>query len=172
MYSNLHIHSFLNSLRGAGRRLGQGTVRQSKLWSAQLNQQLHHCRDNASQTLRSLRGRDLKDKLRTLLSMFGHFIRETYLDKPARLIRQGFSKRTACFMIAGILPLFMAVAMMLVPAMVFSSPQSRSYYHFARTLAFDPASLLPLMLGLVTLTVMLRMPPRKRVQHGGPSRFA
>jgi hypothetical protein len=172
MHIHLHNNPVLTNLLGAGRRLREGTRRHSRKWSEEIIQELHRCCDSAANTVRSLHGRDFKSKLLTLLAIFGRFMRETYLDKPVRLLRQGFGKRTACFMIAGVLPLFTALVMIVVPAMIFSSPQSRSYYHFARTLAYDPASMLPVLLGLITLTVMLRMPPSKRVQHGGPGGFA
>jgi hypothetical protein len=148
------LRSARSALLKAGRQVTERTRRLSEEWS----DEFRHCCEHAGTAARSLRGLDPKSRTRTLLGMVKHFLRETYIDRPLQMVRGGLSRRAAWFMIVGQLPLVIGLAMIAIPKAVFSSPESRAYYHFADTLAGEAVSLLPVMLGLVTLTILLHLP--------------
>ena len=149
------IVSIFANLLGAGRRLGERTRRQSRQLSGELRQSCN----SAVRSLQSLRQFDRRQLIREIPRAIGHLLRETYVNRPAALLRSGIAKRTAWFMVAGSLPLLIALSVILLPTLIFDSPQCRAYYFFARTLIGDPFSLLPVLLGFVAVTTILHFPP-------------
>jgi hypothetical protein len=147
--------SIIATLLGAGRRFGRRTRRESRKLSSELRVSC----SSAAKSLSSLRQYDRKTLLRKIPAAIGHLVLETYVTRPLALLKGGIGKRTAWFMITGLLPLLLALAVILVPAMVFDSPQNQAYYFFARTLAFDPVSVLPILIGIIAMGVMFYFPP-------------
>lgn len=147
--------SIFATLLGAGRRFGIRTCKQSK----ELSGELRHSCSTAAHSIGSLRQYDRKELLRRLPRALGHFLLETYVRRPLFLLREGIGKRTAWFMIVGLMPLMLALAIILLPTMIFDSPQNQAYYYFARILAFDPLSMLPVLIGIVAMSTMFYFPP-------------
>jgi len=141
----------------AGRRIGERTREQSK----ELTGELRHSCNAAAQSISSLRQYDRKELVRKIPRAFGHLLHETYVKRPLALLHTGIGKRTAWFMITGMLPLLLALSVILLPSVIFDSPQSQAYYFFARTLAGDPISLLPVLIGLVAISSVLYFPAAK-----------
>jgi len=73
-------------------------------------------------------------------------------------VSHGITKRTFAFMCAGLLPLLAAAGMIAIPAMIFNTPNQQAYFFFGRMLQSDSASLIPLLLGVLSLIVALRFP--------------
>jgi hypothetical protein len=150
--------SILATLLGAGRQFGERTCQESKELSTQFRQSC----STAAKSLNTLRQHDRKVLMRKVPAAVGRFLFDTYVKRPLALLQIGMGKRTAGFMITGLVPLLLAVATMLLPLLIFSSPQSEAYYYFARTLAFDPISLLPVLIGIIVMGALFRFPPAEQ----------
>lgn len=137
---------------------------QTTEWADELSVQ----RRELATALRGLRRLDRKTALRQLVRAVGRFLRETFLLSPARLLRQRLGRRTLGFMFAGVLPLLAAGLLIAVPALLFNHPDQRTYFFFANILRSDAASLIPLVLGVFSLVVVLRIP----LQSGDPGHHA
>jgi hypothetical protein len=99
-----------------------------------------------------------KTALRKLVASVGRFLFDTFLRSPFRLLRVRLEGRTVGFMLAGLLPLFGAAILIAVPGLLFDRPEQRAYFFFADILRSDAASLLPVLLGVLSLVVALRFP--------------
>jgi len=156
--------SIFATLLGAGRRFGERTREQSK----ELTGELRHSCSTALQSLNSLRQYDRKQLMRMIPRAIGHLLLVTYVKRPLALLRSGIGKRTAWFMITGMLPLLLALSVILLPSLIFDSPHSHAYYFFARTLTGDPLSLLPVLIGLGAMSTIFYFPPAKiETEEGG-----
>ncbi len=109
-------------------------------------------------SIRELFAKNHKTALLELSRAFGGFLFDTFIRSPIRLVNHGITTRSFAFMCAGLIPLLAAAFMIAVPAMVFNTPNQQAYFFFARMLQSDAASLIPVLLGLLSLIVALRFP--------------
>ena len=157
MISQPTTQSIFDTLLVAGRCFGERTREESKVLTGELR---HSC-STVAHSISSLRQCDRKQLLLKIPRAFGHLLLETYVKRPLALLRTGIGMRTAWFMITSMLPLVLALGVILLPPIIFDSPQHQVYYFSARILATDPVSLLPVLIGLITMNTMLYLPPAK-----------
>jgi hypothetical protein len=148
-------HQFLTSaVLTSACRFRQAVRHQATEWSAQLSRLLIERRI----ALRALRHQDRKTATRDLGRAVGQFLCDTFLRSPARMLRTPVGKRTAGFMLAGLIPLLAACSLVALPGLIFNHPEQRAYFFFARVLQSDAASLVPFALGMLSLVAALRFP--------------
>ncbi len=86
------------------------------------------------------------------------FLHETFVIAPRLLLAGKYDKRKAGYIIAAACPILLAVLFMTVPSLLFPTPQHNAFFHFANIVATDAASTIPILLGIVSTTLGLRMP--------------
>jgi hypothetical protein len=94
-----------------------------------------------------------------VLSQFdGEFFRNWFIDGPKLLLKGKFSRRAAFFLTIGALPALMGVAYILLPDVLFPTPQHNAFFHFAKVVSSDVASLIPIGIGLIATIFSFRLP--------------
>ena len=146
--------SIFATLLGARRQFGAPDPRKSKTLSSEFRSSC----SNAIGAIRALRQHGWKPMLWKIPLACCRVLVETYITRPIALLRKGIGKRTAWFMLAAMLPLGLALAVTLLPPLIFDSPVSQAYYFFAHTLACDPMSLLPILIGWITMSTTFHLP--------------
>ena len=94
-----------------------------------------------------------------VLSQFdGEFFRNWFIDGPKLLMKGKFSRREGVFLAIGALPALMGAAYIILPDFLFPTPQHNAFFHFARTVSHDVASLIPLGIGVLASLFSFRLP--------------
>jgi hypothetical protein len=94
-----------------------------------------------------------------ILSQFDRdFFRNWFIDGPKLLLKGKFSRRAGLFLVIGAMPALMAAAYIIVPDILFPTPQHNAFFHFARTVSSDVASLIPLCIGVIATIFSFRLP--------------
>ena len=94
-----------------------------------------------------------------ILSHFdGEFFRNWFIDGPRLLLKGKFSRRAGIFLAIGAMPALMGAAYVILPDVLFPTPQHNAFFHFARTVSSDVASLIPLGIGVVASLFSFRLP--------------
>ena len=94
-----------------------------------------------------------------ILSHFdGEFFRNWFIDGPRLLLKGKFSRRAAVFLTIGAMPALMGAAYVILPDVLFPTPQHNAFFHFARTVSSDVASLIPLGIGVIASLFSFRLP--------------
>lgn len=86
---------------------------------------------------------------------------------PRALIEARYGKRQAVVLMLGSIPSILALILLTVPAFLFPTPEHRAFYQFAWSLTHEPVSFLPMLIGIVTLALCLRIP----LEGNAPSIF-
>jgi hypothetical protein len=98
----------------------------------------------------------------TVADVFGHFdgrfFRSWFIDGPRLLLTGRFTHREAAFIAMSALPALLAVALITLPAYLFSSPQQNAFYHFGQCLKGESFALLPMAVGVVSSLFGFRFP--------------
>lgn len=84
------------------------------------------------------------------------YFRDWFVLGPKLLLKGGFSKRAAAFMIASAAPGILAALFVIVPGILFHTPEHNAYFHFAKIV--EGNSFLPLFLGMVSSVFSFRFP--------------
>lgn len=84
------------------------------------------------------------------------YFRDWFVLGPKLLLKGGFSRRAAAFMIASATPGILAALFVIVPGMLFHTPEHHAYFHFAKIV--EGNSFLPLILGTVSSVFSFRFP--------------
>ena len=74
------------------------------------------------------------------------------------LLAGNYEKRKAAFVIAATCPILLATLFLTIPGFLFPTPRHNEFFHFANALGSDFTSAIPLMLGVISTTLGLRMP--------------
>jgi hypothetical protein len=94
-----------------------------------------------------------------ILSHFdGEFFRNWFIDGPRLLLKGKFSRRAGLFLVIGAMPALMAAAFLILPDILFPTPQHHAFFHFARAVSGDVASLIPVAIGVVASLFSFRLP--------------
>lgn len=94
-----------------------------------------------------------------ILSHFdGEFFRNWFIDGPKLLLKGKFSRRAGFFLTVGAMPAFMAAALLTIPDILFPTPQHNAFFHFARAVSGDVASLIPVGIGVIASLFSFRLP--------------
>lgn len=86
------------------------------------------------------------------------FFRDWFIDGPRMLLKGRFTRRAGAFMIASALPSILTALFLTVPGLLFHTPEHHAFFHFAKTLEGDGASLLPILLGSLSSLFGFRLP--------------
>ena len=86
------------------------------------------------------------------------FLVETFVTSPRLLLAGHYEKRKAAFVIAATCPILLATLLLTIPGFLFPTPRHNEFFHFANALGSDFTSAIPLMLGVISTTLGLRMP--------------
>lgn len=97
-------------------------------------------------------------RLRTAASETAHFLKLCYVDGFRALVAARYDKRQAGLIIASTIPVLLSAGVLFVPTILFPTPEHKEYYHFARTLANDSISMIPVALGAIATTLGLKIP--------------
>lgn len=94
--------------------------------------------------------------------LLGHFDRAFFrawlIDGPRMLFKGRFTRRAGAFMIASALPSILTALFLTLPGLLFHTPEHHAFFHFAKTLEGDGASLLPILLGSLCSLCGFRLP--------------
>lgn len=97
-------------------------------------------------------------KLKIAASRTTHFLKLCYVDGFRALVAARYDRRQACIIIAATIPALLSAGVLFIPTILFPTPEHKEYYHFARTLAEDSISMLPVALGAIATTLGLKIP--------------
>ncbi len=84
------------------------------------------------------------------------YFRDWFVLGPRLLLKGGFSKRAAGFMIASAAPGILAALFVLVPGVLFHTPEHNAYFHFAKIV--EGNATMPVLLGMVSAIFSFRFP--------------
>jgi hypothetical protein len=94
-----------------------------------------------------------------ILSQFDReFFRNWFIDGPRLLLKGKFSRREGLFLAIGAMPALMAAAYLTLPDILFPTPQHHAFFHFARAVSSDIASLIPVGIGVLASLFSFRLP--------------
>jgi len=117
----------------------------------------HFERKNLSFSLSSMRTQFIP-KTKAFLLEAAQFTKSCYVDGFKALVAGEYNNRQALLIIVATIPVLLSVAMLVVPTVLFPTPEHQAFYHFARTLSGDSASMVPVVIGAVSTTLGLRIP--------------
>ncbi len=96
----------------------------------------------------------------TVQEFFGQFdkafFRDWFITGPKLILKGGFSRRAAGFMIAAATPAILAALFITVPGLLFHTPEHNAYFHFAKIV--EGESILPVILGTISSIFSFRFP--------------
>ncbi len=82
-------------------------------------------------------------------------LRLTFISGPRLLLTSRLSKKNASLMILLCVPALLFCSMLIVPALIFQSPQQQAYFYFAQILNQDPIRWIILAFtGICTMTAL------------------
>jgi hypothetical protein len=94
-----------------------------------------------------------------ILSHFdGEFFCNWFINGPKLLLKGKFSRRAAVFLAIGAMPALLGAAYVILPDILFPTPEHNAFFQFARTVSSDVASLIPLGIGVVASLFSFRLP--------------
>jgi hypothetical protein len=83
---------------------------------------------------------------------------DDFLAGPRAVIEARYSPAQAWILILATLPSILGVLAMKIPSVLFPTEGHRAFFLYAHTVATDPLSLVPVVLGIVTLLLSFRIP--------------
>lgn len=86
------------------------------------------------------------------------FLKTCIIDGGRAVLEGRFTTRQGILIAAGQLPILLGVMLITVPALLFPTPEHNAFYEFARQLATGASSAVPILLGLVSATLGLKIP--------------
>lgn len=86
------------------------------------------------------------------------FFHDWFVEGPRLLLKGNFTRRAAGFMIAAATPAILTGMVLTIPALLFHTPEHNAYFHFARIIQDESASLLPVVLGTISSIFSFRLP--------------
>ena len=114
-------------------------------------------RKNLSSTFRSMRTQFVPTAGK-FLAQTAHFLKTCYVDGFKALLMGKFDQRQAILIIVATIPILLSVGMLVIPTVLFPTPQHQAFYHFAQTLADDSISMVPVVIGAISTTLGLKIP--------------
>lgn len=88
----------------------------------------------------------------------GEFFRNWFIDGPKLLVKGKFSRRAAMFMAVAAFPAIAAALFLTLPGILFPTPQHNQFFHFAKMINGDVATLIPVTIGVLSSIFCLRLP--------------
>ncbi len=88
----------------------------------------------------------------------GEFFRSWFIDGPRLLMKGKFSRRSAVFIAVAAVPAIAAALFMTLPGILFPTPQHHEFFHFAKVITKDAATLIPVSIGVISTLFCLRLP--------------
>lgn len=85
-------------------------------------------------------------------------LRLTFISGPRLLLTTGLSLKSASLMILLCAPALLFCSMLIIPALIFQSPQQQAYFYFAQMLNQDPARWIILALAGIFAVMALAVP--------------
>jgi hypothetical protein len=86
------------------------------------------------------------------------FFRNWFINGPKLLMKGKFSRRAAVFMGFAAIPAIAVALFLTLPAILFPTPQHNQFFHFAKTINGDAATLIPVGIGILSSIFCLRLP--------------
>ena len=86
------------------------------------------------------------------------FLKACYVDGTKAIVAGKYTRGQAAVIIFGMIPVLLCVALMTIPSVLFPTPDHNSYYMFAKILANQGTSALPIILGVISTTLSLKVP--------------
>ncbi len=88
----------------------------------------------------------------------GEFFRTWFIDGPKLLMKGKFSRRSAVFIAAAAIPAIAAALFLILPGILFPTPQHHEFFHFAKVITRDAVTLIPVAIGVISTLFCLRLP--------------
>jgi len=97
----------------------------------------------------------------TSLTRIRRALKLTFWSGPRILLTSRISLRSAGFMIAATIPALVCTTAMTVPALVYSTPESNTYFYFGRILQGDAMSWVPMTLAAICTFLAFAIPSER-----------
>jgi len=88
----------------------------------------------------------------------GDFFRNWFITGPKLLLKGKFTRRTAVFIGIAAIPAIAVALFLTVPGILFPTPQHNQFFHFAKVISGDTATLVPVAIGILSSICCLRLP--------------
>ncbi|QJE97962.1 hypothetical protein [Luteolibacter luteus] len=88
----------------------------------------------------------------------GEFFRDWFITGPRLLLKGKFNRRTAVFIGIAAIPAIAVALFLTVPGLLFPTPQHNQFFHFAKVISGDSATLIPVAIGILSSIFCLRLP--------------
>lgn len=88
----------------------------------------------------------------------GDFFRNWFIIGPKLLMKGKFNRRTAVFIGFAAVPAIAVALFLTVPGILFPTPQHNQFFHFAKVISGDSATLIPVAIGVLSSIFCLRLP--------------
>ena len=92
------------------------------------------------------------------LKTLARLLRLTFISGPRLLLTSRLSAKSASMMIMLSAPAVLFCGMLVIPALLFPSPQQQAYYYFSRVLEHDPSRWIPIALASICTVIALAIP--------------
>lgn len=86
------------------------------------------------------------------------FFRNWFVEGPRLILNGKFSRRSGGFIIAASMPVLLSTMFLVLPGILFPTPQHNAFFQFAKVIDGDLVSLLPLALGTISAIFSFRLP--------------
>ena len=92
------------------------------------------------------------------LGVLAGFLKNSYVDGLQAILSGDYTGRQAAMIILGMIPMLLCIALMILPAVLFPTPEHHAFYHFGRYLSEQVSTGIPLIIGLISTTLGLKIP--------------
>jgi hypothetical protein len=86
------------------------------------------------------------------------FFRNWFITGPKLLLKGKFSRRAGVFISIAAVPAIAVALFLTLPGILFPTPQHNQFFHFAKVISGDAATLIPVAIGILSSIFCLRLP--------------
>lgn len=86
------------------------------------------------------------------------FFHNWFITGPKLLLKGKFTRRTAVFIGIAAVPAIAVALFLTLPGILFPTPQHNQFFHFAKVVSGDSATLIPVAIGILSSIFCLRLP--------------